>query len=62
MYLKRLEFYTADQWKKILKPFPPSEWEKIKQALTLSSKEAIEGYFPYFWRIGLINGIGASWM
>lgn len=61
MYIKRLESWDEKKWKKYFLQFPKiktdQEKQEIKQALTLSSKEAVESFFPLFRKYGIINGI-----
>lgn len=66
MYIKRLESWDEKKWKKYFLQFPKiktdQEKQEIKQALTLSSKEAVESFFPLFRKYGIINGIWPGYM
>lgn len=62
MYITTLENFTDQDWKNLLKDFRARDRIKIKQILTLPTKEAIVSNFDYLWEVGIINGIGANYM
>ena len=61
MYIQRLGKWDDKTWQRYFLQFPKiktdEEKARIKQALTLPTKEAVEGFFPLFRKYGIINGI-----
>jgi len=61
MYIEALQYWRQEDWEKFFSQYhlvkTDQQKEKIKQALTLSSKEGVESFFSLFQEYGIINGI-----